>query len=193
MYLITSVQLVNRKSNVYLNRLSLRYALLSSVTVTVAIRVSKAIAVLWFLGLCCVSTFSLPFLELGATSDALLIFGLPPPALPFLFPFPSPFPFHFPSSTFFPFCRSHSISPHPPPPNKKFLIPNFTRTHLFLPSPFPSPYPLVPPPSHTPSMLPSPTLSPLTSRYIFCFRFFAFGQGCRSWVDSTVFTIIIAV
>ncbi len=181
MYLITSVQLVNRKSNVHLNRPSLRYALLSSATV--AIRVSKAIAVLWFLGLCCVSTFSLPFLELEllTTSDALLIFGLPTQLyLPFLFPFPS--------STF-----SLSAAPTPSHPTKNFsspVSPALTCSSLPLsPLPIPSfPLPLILPRCH-----PLPHFRPLHPATFSLFIFFAFGQGCRSWVDSTVFTIIMAV
>lgn len=165
MYLITSVQLVNRNSNVYLNGLSLRYTLLSSATV--AIRVSKAIAVLWFLGLCCVSTFSPPFLELEllTTSDALLIFGLPTPAVPFLFPFPS--------STFS-LSAAPTPSHPPPPPPQKISHPQF-HPHSPVP-PFPFPLSLS---SRSPSLSYSldVTLSYTFAPYIplhFLFSFFRF-------------------
>lgn len=167
MYLITSVQLVNRKSNVHLNRLSLRYALRSSVTVTVAIRVSKAIAVLWFLGLCCVSTFfSLPFLELEllTTSDALLIFGLPTQLYLFSFPFPPP-PFPF-------LPLPLHLTPLPPP--QKISHPQF-HPHSPVP-PFPFPLSLSP---RSPSLSYSldVTLSHTFAPYIplhFLFSFFRF-------------------
>lgn len=104
----------------------------------------------------------------ATTSDALLIFGLPTPAVPFLFPFPS--------STF-----SLSAAPTPshptPPPTKNFsspISPALTCSPLPLsPFPIPSfPLPLILPRCH-----PLPHFRPLHPATFSVFVFSLLGKG----------------